>query len=102
MRALGMALLACGSVGLWTVRVTLTQRDNRPLAALVAAVEAMFYLLAVGRIVADLTAIDRLLGYGIGVAAGTYLGMGLDRRLTRQRDGARPTGHTVQPDPVDR
>lgn len=79
-----MALLACGSVGLWTVRVALTQRDNRPLAALVAACEAVFYLLAVGRIVSDLAAVDRLVGYGIGVAAGTYLGMSIDRRLTRR------------------
>lgn len=87
MDALLMSLLAMTSVSLWTLRVALTHRGVRPLASAVAAMEALVYATTFGRLLEDLTAMGRLAGFGLGVAAGTYLGMLVDERLDRRRSG---------------
>lgn len=85
MDALLMSLLAMASVSLWTLRVALTNRGVRPLASIVAAMEALVYVTTFARLLEDLTAMGRLAGFGVGVAAGTYLGMLVDERLARRR-----------------
>jgi uncharacterized protein YebE (UPF0316 family) len=86
MDALVMALLAMTSVSLWTLRVALMGRGGRLLASVVAAIEALVYVTTFGRLLQDLTATGRLLGFAIGVATGTYLGMLVDERLARRRE----------------
>lgn len=91
MDALLMTLLAMASVSLWTLRVALTNRGVRPLASAVAAMEALVYVTTFGRLLEDLTAVGRLAGFGLGVAAGTYLGMLVDERLDQRRSGRETT-----------
>lgn len=98
MDALVMMLLATASVGLWTLRIAVTARGARGLAAVVAAVEAVVYVCTFGRLLTDLTAVDRLGGFALGVGIGTYLGLLLDehagaiaaRCATPDRTGNRP------------
>jgi uncharacterized protein YebE (UPF0316 family) len=87
--SLGMAALAMGSVALWTVRVALAARGRKFVGAGVAAVEALVFALAFTHLAAALDAPERVGGYGLGVAAGTLLGLAADERLTRSRSEVR-------------
>jgi uncharacterized protein YebE (UPF0316 family) len=80
--ALAMSALAAVSVGLWTLRVALSARGTALVGAAVAGVEAVVYVVAFGRIVSDLDSSARLIGYAVGVVAGTLLGMTVDRRVS--------------------
>ena len=80
--ALGMALLAIASVGLWTLRVALTARGRTGFGAGVAAVEAVVFAVAFTNVAAHLDSPARLAGYAAGVALGTALGLAVDRRLS--------------------
>lgn len=91
-----LAVLAMVSVCLWTLRVAATTRGLRLVAPPLAAVEAIVYVTAFSQVMADLGSLDRLLGFGSGVAAGTFAAMLLADRLEdassaprsgRQRDG---------------
>ena len=77
-----MALLAMASVGLWTLRVALTARGRRPIAATVAAVEAVVFAVAFTNVAAHLDSPVRIAGYAGGVAFGTVMGLTADRRLS--------------------
>ena len=77
-----MATLAMLSVGLWTLRVAVTARGKKLLAALVAALEAVVFAVAFTSLAAHLDAPGRVLGYAIGVAAGTLLGLFVDERVS--------------------
>jgi uncharacterized protein YebE (UPF0316 family) len=79
--SLGMAGLAMASVALWTMRVALTARGRRLAGSVVAAVEALVFLLAFSRVLSDMTAIERIVGYAAGVGLGTLLGVYMDERL---------------------
>jgi uncharacterized protein YebE (UPF0316 family) len=70
-----LALLAMSSVCLWTLRVAATTRGHRLLAPPRAAVEAIVYVTAFGRLLADLGSIERMLAFAFGVAAGTSAAM---------------------------
>ena len=70
------------SVGLWTLRVATTARGRKLAGAIIAAIEALVFALTFSHLVADLSAPDRLIGYGLGVAAGTALGLVVNDRLT--------------------
>jgi uncharacterized protein YebE (UPF0316 family) len=70
-----LALLAMLSVCLWTLRVAATTRGYRLLAPPLAAVEAIVYATAFGRLLTDLGSVERKLAFGPGVAAGTYVAM---------------------------
>ena len=76
----GLALL---SVSLWTFRVSITARGLKLASALMAAVEAVVYLMAFSRLVTDLGSPGRVLGYAAGVAVGTAVGLVLDDRTAR-------------------
>jgi uncharacterized protein YebE (UPF0316 family) len=88
--------LAVGSVGLWTVRVALTARGSRTLGSTVAATEAMVFVVAFSHVTGSLDAPIQILVYGLGVGAGTYLGVTLDRRLRRLR-GHHPETTSLEP-----
>jgi uncharacterized protein YebE (UPF0316 family) len=79
--SLGMAGLAIASVALWTMRVALTARGRKLAGSITAAVEALVFLLAFSRVLSDMTAIERIVGYAVGVGVGTLLGVYMDERL---------------------
>lgn len=79
---LQMAGLAVVSVSLWTLRVALTARGRRIAGSVTAGLEAIVFIVAFSRAAADLGAIERLLGYALGVALGTLVGVYLDERLS--------------------
>ena len=81
--AAGMAVLAMASVGLWTLRVVLTARGRRSVAAALAAVEAIVFAVAFANVAAHLDSPPRIVGYGAGVALGTVVGLTIDSRLSR-------------------
>ena len=80
--SLQMAGLAIVSVSLWTLRVALTARGRRVAGALTAGMEAVVFVLVFSRAAADLTRVELLVGYAIGVAIGTLTGVALDERLS--------------------
>lgn len=73
--------LAIASVAMWTLRVAITSRGNRASSSAIAMVEATTYLIAVSHITSALDAPSHLFVYAIGVGAGTYAGLTVDRKL---------------------
>jgi uncharacterized protein YebE (UPF0316 family) len=80
--ALEMTGLAMMSVGLWTLRVALTARGRKLAGSITAAIEALVFLFAFSSVMKDMDAIERVVGYAIGVGLGTLLGVFLDERLS--------------------
>ena len=80
--ALQMAGLAVMSVGLWTLRVALTARGRKVAGSITAGAEALVFLLAFSSVMKDMDAIERVVGYAVGVGVGTLLGVFLDERLS--------------------
>jgi uncharacterized protein YebE (UPF0316 family) len=93
----GMAGLAIASVGLWTVRVSLAARGRKAAGAFVAAIEALVFVLAFTRLAADLDSPGRLVGYGVGVAVGTLVGLVLDERMSGGQSEIRVAANGYQP-----
>ncbi len=87
--AISMAGLALVSVGLWTLRVTLTARGRRFVGAAVAALEATVFAVVFGSLVSELDRPSRLAGYAFGVAIGTFLGIAADARMAHGRSEVR-------------
>jgi uncharacterized protein YebE (UPF0316 family) len=79
---LAMAGMAVISVSLWTLRVALTARGRKIAGSLTAGAEAVVFLLAFSTVMTDLTAVEKVAGYAVGVAAGTLLGVIIDQRLS--------------------
>ena len=77
-----MALLAMASVGLWTLRVAVAARGMKLAGAIVASVEGVIFALTFSHLVTDLSSPDRLVGYAVGVAVGTALGLVANEHLT--------------------
>lgn len=86
MEILIIGTLALVSVCLWTLRIEVTTRGHRRIAVPLAAVEAMVYVTAFGRILEDLGAPERVLAFGIGVAAGTFIAMVVADRAVDHSD----------------
>lgn len=80
--ALEMAGIAVVSVGLWTLRVALTARGRKVAGSVTAGTEAIVFLLAFSSVLGDLAAVERVIGYALGVAGGTLLGVIADERLS--------------------
>lgn len=74
-------LLRCVDVSLGTLRLILTVQGRRTLAAVIGFAEVSVFITAVASVVAGPLSPLRVIAYGGGFAAGTYLGMTLDRRL---------------------
>ena len=83
--AAGLSLLACLSVSLWTLRVTIAAAGRKVTAAAVAGVESLVFVLAFGAVLSSLQDPVRIVAYGLGVAGGTLLGMIVDERLSNGR-----------------
>ncbi len=73
--------LRCVDVSLGTLRLVVTIQGRRTLAAVIGFVEVSVFITAVATVVRGPLDPFRILGYGGGFAAGTYLGLTLDRRL---------------------
>ena len=95
--AVAMAMLAMGSVGLWTLRVALAARGRKYLGAGVAALEAVVFAVAFSSLAASLDAPLRVVGYAAGVAAGTLLGILLDERVTHGKSEIQLVVHGDNP-----
>jgi uncharacterized protein YebE (UPF0316 family) len=76
----GLALL---SVSLWTFRVSITARGLKLASAVMAAVEAVIYVMTFSQLITDLGSPGRVIGYGAGVAVGTAVGLVLDDKTNR-------------------
>lgn len=90
--------LAVGGVTLWTFRVAVTARGNRALGALLAATEAMLFIVAFSKLMGSFDSPHLVISYGAGVAAGTMLGLTIDARLNPQLarvDIFDPTGDAI-------
>lgn len=73
--------LRVANIALGTVRMLLVVRGERPLASIVSFVEALLFLVALGKVVQDLTNIPNVLAYCAGFAVGTWAGMVVEGRL---------------------
>ena len=82
-----LTLVAATTVSLWTARVALAATGRRLGSAIVAAIEAVTFVVAFRLIASNLDALDKVAGYALGVAAGTLLGLAANDRLS--------TGHSL-------
>ncbi len=73
--------LRCVDVSLGTVRMILTIQGRRSASAIIGFVEVSVFITAVASVVAGPLDPIRILAYGGGFAAGTFLGVTVDRRL---------------------
>jgi len=73
--------LRCIDVSLGTLRMILTIQGRRSVAALLGFVEVSVFITAVASVVRGPLDPFRIVGYGLGFAAGTFIGMTIDRRL---------------------
>ena len=92
------AALAVSGVTLWTFRVAVTARGSRALGALLAATEAMLFVVAFSKLMGSFDSPHLVISYGAGVAAGTMFGLALDARLNPQLarlDIFDPTGAAI-------
>ncbi len=79
--ALLIFVLRCVDVSLGTLRLILTVQGRRALSSVIGFVEVSVFITAVASVVAGPLDLLRVLAYGGGFAAGTWLGMTVDRYL---------------------
>jgi len=72
-------------VTLATVRMLIMTRGKKLLAASIGFFEVMVYALAIGYVVNNLSNVWNLLGYSLGFAVGTLVGMWLEERMALAR-----------------
>ena len=68
-------------VTLATIRVLIMTRGKKLLAASIGFFEVLVYALAIGYVVQNLSNVWNLLGYSLGFAVGTLMGMWLEERI---------------------
>jgi uncharacterized protein YebE (UPF0316 family) len=68
-------------VTLSTIRVLIMMRGKKVISASIGFFEVLVYVLAIGPVVNSLGNVWNLLGYCLGFAAGTLVGMGLEEHL---------------------
>jgi uncharacterized protein YebE (UPF0316 family) len=90
---LQMAAMAVVSVSLWTLRVALTARGRKIAGSLTAGLEAVVFLMAFSTVLADLDAVEKIVGYALGVGTGTLLGVFVDERLSAGQSEVRVVIH---------
>ena len=81
-------VLAVVNVAMFPVRVTLTARGRAKTASTVAGFESALFVIVFSRVISSLTSPISIAAYALGVGAGTYCGLALDR-VSRERDDAR-------------
>lgn len=85
----GLTVLACVSVSLWTLRVTVAAAGRKLAASAIAGVESLLFVMAFGAVMSSLQDPVRIAAYAVGVTGGTLLGMVLDERLSTGRSMVR-------------
>jgi uncharacterized protein YebE (UPF0316 family) len=73
--------LRLSDVTLGTLRILMTVRGRKPLAALIGFFEVTIFIVAISRVVRNVDNIWLVLGYSAGFAAGTLVGMTIEERL---------------------
>ena len=68
-------------VSIGTIRIILVGRDRRALAAVLGFLEVLIWLAAISQIVSNLNHVINYVAYAAGFAAGTYIGMTIERRI---------------------
>jgi uncharacterized protein YebE (UPF0316 family) len=86
-------------VTLATIRVLIMMRGKKLTSASIGFFEVLVYALAIGQVVNDLSNVWNLIGYSLGFAVGTLVGMWLEERLAMGYASARivskSKGHAV-------
>jgi len=81
---LGGLLIFClrlSDVTLGTLRILMTVRGRKLLAAMIGFVEVTIFVVAISRVVRNVDNVWLVLGYSSGFAAGTLVGMTIEERL---------------------
>ncbi len=81
---LGGLLIFClrlTDVTLGTLRILMTVRGRKPLAALIGFVEVTIFVVAISQVVRNVGNVWNVLGYSGGFAAGTLVGMTIEEHL---------------------
>ncbi len=68
-------------VSLGTLRIILVARSMRGMASILGFLEIVIWLLAIGQVMQNLNSIENYFAYAAGFAAGTYVGMTIERKL---------------------
>ena len=68
-------------VSLGTLRILLAMRDQRTLVPVIGFFEAMFWVLAVGTAIQNLSSPIHIIGYATGFATGTLVGLWIEGKL---------------------
>ncbi len=69
-------------VTLGTIRVIFISKGIKYLAPIIGFFEVIIWLLAIGQVMNNLTNIVAYIAYGVGFAAGTYIGMAIEEKLS--------------------
>lgn len=76
-----IAVLVVLEVAVWQVRVALSTRGRKRIAAALGAVNAVLSVVAISQVVTNLDRPANIAGYAMGVAVGVYLGVVVDGRF---------------------
>lgn len=68
-------------VSMGTMRILMTVRGRKLLAALIGFVEVTIFVVAISAVVRNATNVWSVLGYAAGFAVGTLVGMSIEERL---------------------
>jgi uncharacterized protein YebE (UPF0316 family) len=72
-------------VSLGTVRVNMIIRGQRWIAAVIGFFEVLIYILIVGKVVADIDQLVNVVAYALGFAAGTFVGIVINERISKRK-----------------
>ena len=73
--------LRVAAIALGTVRVLFVVRGERLLSSTMGFFQTLLFVVAIGKVVQDLTNIPNVLAYCLGFAVGTWVGMAIEGRL---------------------
>ncbi|MDH5533917.1 MAG: DUF5698 domain-containing protein, partial [Candidatus Pacebacteria bacterium] len=68
-------------VSLGTVRVMLTAKGYKHIVPIIAFVEILIWLMAMGFVMENLDKVENVLGYALGFAMGNYVGMWMEEKI---------------------
>jgi len=68
-------------VSFFTIRMILTLKGRKYLAALVSMFEVVFYVLGLGLVLDNMDAIQNVIAYAVGFATGVIVGMKIEEKL---------------------
>ena len=85
-------------VSLGTLRIVLISRGQRLFASLLGFIEVFIWLVTISQILQNLSGVASYLAYAAGFAAGTYMGMSIERSLRVRKSIVRivASGNTDQ------